>query len=163
MNNNSHSENITSELRKVTDLLSSYQQKITIYNDEIMTLKQLLANKDKDIESMRLQLKNLKRSRSQDKSYDKRQNMTYINSNQSGGDSSTEIIVCNVSNLTQSIEGDSADKKVRTSAMDSSETFARQAEIANDEIKLFKNKISRLEDDLLYVTQVSPIDKLSSQ
>ena len=35
------------------------------------------------------------------------------------------------------------------------ETLARQIEIGNDEVKLLRNKIARLEDDLQVVTQVN--------
>jgi hypothetical protein len=34
------------------------------------------------------------------------------------------------------------------------ETLARKIEIGNDEVKLLRNKIARLEDDLQVVTQV---------
>ena len=66
MSNNLQSQNVSKQLREVTDLLSSYQQKIAILNDEIHMLKQQSTTKDKEMDQMRLQLKNLKRSKSQE-------------------------------------------------------------------------------------------------
>ena len=39
MSNNLQSQNVTKQLREVTDLLSSYQQKIALLNDELNMLK----------------------------------------------------------------------------------------------------------------------------
>jgi hypothetical protein len=122
----------TKQLREVTDLLNSYQQKISLFNDEIASLKQTLIKRDKEIDQLRLQLKNLKRSRSSESS---EQRLSRINDN--GNNGSNE------------------QKKQRSHSADTSETLARQIDIAHDEIRLLKNKITRLEDDLLFVTQVN--------
>jgi hypothetical protein len=45
----------------------------------------------------------------------------------------------------------------RSMSVDGSDTLMRQYEIANDELKLLRNKIARLEDDLLSVTQVKKL------
>ena len=126
-----HSE--TKQLREVTDLLNSYQQKISLFNDDIKILKQSMAAKDKENDQLRLQLKNLKRSRSSEsRTQSNEQHQSRINDN-GGGDH----------------------RKQRSFSADTSETLARQIDIAHDEIRLLKNKITRLEDDLLFVTQVN--------
>lgn len=133
MSNNSQSENITKQLREVTDLLSTYQQKITIYNDEIGILKHQITSKDREMDSMRLQLKNLKRGRSTDRDYGRRHVTSYND---------------------HADDEDNTERKVRSSSVELTDTISRQNEINNDEVKLLKNKIARLEDDLSYVTQV---------
>ena len=45
------------------------------------------------------------------------------------------------------------DRKQRSMSVDTSETLARQVEISADEIRLLRNKVNRLEDDLLMMTQ----------
>ena len=138
MSNNSESENISKQLREVTDLLSTYQQKITIYNDEIGILKHQITAKDREMDSMRLQLKNLKRGRSIDRDFGRRHiSFNSNNDNNNNGDD----------------ENDS-ERKVRSSSVELTDTITRQNEINNDEVRLLKNKIARLEDDLSYVTQV---------
>ena len=57
-------------------------------------------------------------------------------------------------NKTSNTEETNADRKQRSMSVDTSETLSRQVEIANDEVRLLRNKIARLEDDLLIVTQV---------
>ena len=125
----------TKQLREVTELLNSYQQKITLFNDEITALKQTVTKRDKEIDQLRLQLKNLKRSRSSESNEQRlsRSNDNGINSNEQ--------------------------RKQRSHSADTSETLARQMDIAHDEIRLLKNKITRLEDDLLFVTQVNKRQK----
>lgn len=122
-------------MREVTDLLGSYQTKITIYSEEIAMLKQQMSYKDREMDSMRLQLKNLKRSKSSDRDF-KRQ-----------------IVYTNSQNPDIAEEGSQSSEKNKT-PVEISDTLTRQAEINHDEVRLLKNKISRLEDDLLYVTQV---------
>ena len=94
-----------------------------------------MSYKDREMDSMRLQLKNLKRSKSSDRDF-KRQ-IVYINSQNP--------------DITE--EGNESSEKNKT-PVEISDTLTRQAEINHDEVRLLKNKISRLEDDLLYVTQV---------
>lgn len=135
MSNNLQTQNVSKQLREVTDLLSSYQQKIAILNDELNLIKQQSASKDREMDSMRLQLKNLKRSKSQDSSNDRNNR-----NNNTSNDSTNE---------------ETSDRKSRSMSVDnSSETLSRQVEIGKDELRLLKNKIMRLEDDLAAVTQV---------
>ncbi len=123
----------------MTSLLDSYQQKVTIYHEEVTMLKQQLSYKDKEMDSMRLQLKNLRRGRSHDRDFSKRVSNNNNNSveNSSGSDESSD-----------------SDRKVRSSSVELSDTLTRQAEINSDEVRLLRNKISRLQDDLAYVSQV---------
>ena len=99
-------------------------------------LKQQISYKDKEMDSMRLQLKNLKRGRSHDRDFGKRVSNNSVE-NSSGSDESSD-----------------ADRKVRSSSVELSDTLTRQAEINSDEVRLLRNKISRLQDDLVYVSQV---------
>lgn len=136
MSNNLQSQNVTKQLREVTDLLSSYQQKIALLNDELNMLKQQSISKDKEMDQMRLQLKNLKRSRSKENNYHDRNktNDSESKDNDNNNNNSTE-------------------RKSRSGSVES-DTLNRQVEIGKDEIRLLKNKIMRLEDDLSAVTQV---------
>ena len=140
MSNNLQSQNVSKQLREVTDLLSSYQQKIAILNDEIHMLKQQSAGKDKEMDQMRLQLKNLKRSKSQEP-YDKPASKTNNTSNATSSDNDTE--------------SKDTDRKSRSGSVENSETLIRQVDIGKDENRLLRNKIMRLEDDLLAMTQVT--------
>ncbi len=144
MSNNLQSQNVSKQLREVTDLLSSYQQKIAILNDEIHMLKQQSAGKDKEMDQMRLQLKNLKRSKSQEPtSYDKSASKPNSTSNATSSD-----------NESSDSENKDADRKSRSGSVENSETLIRQVDIGKDENRLLRNKIMRLEDDLLAMTQV---------
>ena len=132
-------QNETKQLRELTDLLNSYQQKISLYNNEITILKQGLVNKDKENDQLRLQLKNLKRSRSSEsRMLSSEQRLSRA--------SNTDVNEKNAQNVDH--------RKQRSFSADTSETLARQIDIAHDEIRLLKNKVTRLEDDLLFVTQV---------
>jgi hypothetical protein len=113
------------ELREVTELLNSYQNKFVLYNEEINLLKQETNAKDKILEQFKLQLKNLKRSRSLEPTDRQKRN-----------------------SLAES------GRQQRSASVDPAQALNRQVDIAYDEIRLLKNKISRLEDDLLFVTQV---------
>lgn len=136
MSNNLQSQNVSKQLREVTDLLSSYQQKIALLNDEISLLKQQSASKDKEMDSMRLQLKNLKRSRS-------RENERIYSSKNTSSD------------IDSSDEAERRQQRSGSAENSNSETtLSRQVEIGKDEIRLLKNKIMRLEDDLFAMTQV---------
>jgi hypothetical protein len=140
MSNNLQSQNVTKQLREVTDLLSSYQQKIALLNDELNMLKQQSISKDKEMDQMRLQLKNLKRSRSKENNYHDRNKTNDSESKDNDNNNSTE-------------------RKSRSGSVES-DTLNRQVEIGKDEIRLLKNKIMRLEDDLSAVTQVIFVNSL---
>lgn len=140
MSNNLQSQNVSKQLREVTDLLSSYQQKIAILNDEITLLKQQSASKDKEMDQMRVQLKNLKRSRSQENERTSYKNTT---SDMDSGDEAERR---------QKRSGSAENTAVST------DTLNRQVEIGKDEIRLLKNKIMRLEDDLFAMTQVNSVE-----
>jgi len=127
-------------------------------------LKQQLINRDKEVDQLKLQLKNLKRSRSSEVSANTRKQFS-VNTNTSKTDSastdmnsssssssSAESSSTNTSNNNEEMSSET--RKPRSMSFDASETLSKQVEIANDEIKLLRNKISRLEDDLLFVTQV---------
>jgi len=164
MSSGSQSLNVTKQLREVTDLLNSYQQKISIFNDEIAMLKQQIAEKDREINTLKLQLKNLKRSRSTESGYDRNRSRT-------SNENKEETVNNNNNNNTNVAPSESDDKKAaekaaddaliersrRSMSVDGSDTLMRQYEIANDELKLLRNKIARLEDDLLSVTQVKKL------
>lgn len=153
MSNNTQSQK---QLREVTELLNSYQQKISIYNEEIDLLKSQLVGKDKDLDQMRIQLKNLKRSKSSDSSYDRNRRFTNSSAkpNDSVNNNEEKSGEKQDPNKTSNTEESNADRKQRSMSVDTSETLSRQVEIANDEVRLLRNKIARLEDDLLIVTQV---------
>lgn len=198
MSNSSQSQNVTKQLREVTDLLNSYQQKIAIFNEEIDILKQQLVNKDKELDQLKLQLKNLKRSKSSESAYERnRRQLTFNNSvlngrsgsnssiNTSSSSQANSALPSSSSSSTNSgntVTGSNSipevpetgettaqasltetkpnsdesimDRKQRSMSVDTSETLSRQIEIANDEIRLLRNKLARVEDDLLVVTQV---------
>jgi hypothetical protein len=142
MSNNLQSQNVTKQLREVTDLLSSYQQKIALLNDELNMLKQQSISKDKEMDQMRLQLKNLKRSRSKENNYHDRNKTNDSESKDNDNN-----------NNNNNNNNNSTERKSRSGSVES-DTLNRQVEIGKDEIRLLKNKIMRLEDDLSAVTQV---------
>lgn len=141
---NQHTHSETTQLREVTELLNSYQQKIALFNDEIILMKQELTGKDKEIDQLKIQLKNLKRSRSSEahteQRYSRLSNMENKNNNNSNNNDNNNK--------------EDQQRKHRSLSADTSDTLSRQVDIAQDEIRLLKNKINRLEDDLLIVTQV---------
>lgn len=55
----------------------------------------------------------------------------------------------------RSNSADQRSKRSLSAETINTETLARQIEIGNDEVKLLRNKIARLEDDLQVVTQVN--------
>lgn len=102
-----------------SDLMDSYQQKLALLHDEISTLKQELAEKDKDLSQVRLQYKILKqRSRSADR-----------NSNSSDDSSNSQ-------------------RSRRGISVDGGGNLREQLDASNDEIRLLKNKLLRMEDEL---------------
>lgn len=157
----SQTQNDTRQLREVTDMLNTYQQKISHNTEEIASLRQELHAKDKELDQMKVQLKNLKRSRSSD-----------FESRPSRSNSSPSSVSCsNSSGSTMNLttvgengeESSSKEQKARrrSASADNTEALIRRIDLANDEIKLLKNKILRLEDDLSFVQHER--DCLSSQ
>jgi chromosome segregation ATPase len=103
----------------LSDLMNSYQQKISSLNDEITNLKQDVIDRDKEISQLRIQYKILKqRSRSVDR-----------NSNSSD-------------------ENENINRIKRGISVDGGGNLREQLEASSDEIRLLKNKLLRLEDEL---------------
>ena len=103
----------------LADLMDSYQQKLALLHDEIGTLKQELGERDKELYQVRLQYKILKqRSRSADR-----------NSNSSDDSSNGQ-------------------RSRRGISVDGGGNLREQLDASNDEIRLLKNKLLRLEDEL---------------
>lgn len=162
MSNNSQTQNVNKQLREVTDLINSYQQKIALLNEEIDIIKHQLINKDKELDQLKIQLKNLKRSRSSDSGYERNRRQLTLNNSILNGksnsntsiDTSGAIIIhsSNNNNNMPNEPGPRDDKKHRGS--ESSDGLTIQLQMANDEIRLLRNKIARLEDDLVFATQV---------
>ena len=162
-------------MRELTDLLNSYQQKISIFNEETDILKNQLNSKDRELDQLKIQLKNLKRSKSSEPAtrkktmssskyfrqlisihfqiknkifflnkLDNRFDMPAIDDEDESQESSN-----------RSNSADQRSKRSLSAETINTETLARQIEIGNDEVKLLRNKIARLEDDLQVVTQVN--------
>jgi regulator of replication initiation timing len=103
---------------ELSDLMNSYQQKISFLHDEISGLKKDITDRDKEISQLRIQYKILKqRSQSVDRSSDD-----------------------NVNNDTNRFK--------RGISVDGGGNLREQLEASNDEIRLLKNKLLRLEDEL---------------
>ena len=174
MSNNAQTANVTKQLREVTDLISSYQQKIALLNEELDVHKNQLISKDKELEQFKIQLKNLKRSRSSEGGgYARRQlNLssgiasTPENKAVDDAKTNTDPALDKIANLIihsssskyneeEALSSSESNRSKRASSVDSVENSMKQAEMAKDEIKLLRNKIARLEDDLMIATQVS--------
>ncbi|CAF4104027.1 unnamed protein product, partial [Rotaria magnacalcarata] len=109
----------------VSDLMNSYQQKISMLNDEISQLKQDVINRDSDLSQLRIQYKILKqRSRSVDRT---------TNSNSNGDEDSGEK---------------DSNRYRRGVSVDGGGNLREQLDASFDEVRLLKNKILRLEDEL---------------
>ncbi|CAF3266020.1 unnamed protein product [Rotaria socialis] len=109
----------------VSDLMNSYQQKISVLNDEINQLKQDVINRDSDLSQLRIQNKILKqRSRSVDRT---------TNSN---------------SNDDEDSGGKDPNRYRRGVSVDGGGNLREQLDASLDEVRLLKNKILRLEDEL---------------
>jgi chromosome segregation ATPase len=101
----------------LSDLMNSYQQKISFLNNEVSNLKQDINDRDKEISQLRTQYNILKqRSRSVDR-----------NSNSSD---------------------DNGNRIKRGVSVDGGGNLREQLEASSDEIRLLKNKLLRLEDEL---------------
>lgn len=178
LSNNSQTQNVNKQLREVTELLNSYQQKISLLNEEIDLVKQQVLSKDKELEQYRIQLKNLKRSRSTDSSSSSQRRAQQASTSTSDPNNSiltgkssssssiekvsihqgdTEIEITKKTSTTTKMSLSSDNLTASGGQQQSDATLSRQLEGANDEIRLLRNKIARLEDDLSTVTQVKSI------
>ncbi|CAF3187019.1 unnamed protein product [Rotaria sp. Silwood2] len=132
-NNNNNNEN------DLTDLMHTYQQKISLLNNEISNLKQDINNRDKELSQLRVQYKILKqRSRSADRN----------------------------SNLSDDENNNNRSK--RGVSVDGGENLREQLDASMDEIRLLKNKLLRSEDELNNATLekeslLAKIDEQSKQ
>ncbi|CAF1059346.1 unnamed protein product [Rotaria sordida] len=110
----------------ISDLMNSYQQKISILNDEINQLKQDVINRDTELSQLRIQNKILKqRSRSVERT---------INSNSN--------------DYSNDDGGKDMNRLRRGVSVDGGGNLREQLDTAFDEIRLLKNKLLRLEDEL---------------
>ncbi|CAF1664164.1 unnamed protein product, partial [Adineta ricciae] len=106
----------------ISDLMNAYQQKISILNDEMTQLKQDLTSRDNEISQLRIQYKILKqRSRSVDRT-------SNGNNNNHGNDD--------------------GNRSRRGVSVDGGGNLREQLDASFDEIRLLKNKLLRLEDEL---------------
>ena len=124
---NSQSKSSTnSNGQEVSDLMNSYQQKISILNEEISQLKDDIVNRDHETTQLRIQYKILKqRSRSVDRSTNS------TNNNYSNDDA-----------------GKDPNRLRRGISVDGGGNLREQLDASSDEIRLLKNKLLRLEDEL---------------
>jgi chromosome segregation ATPase len=110
----------------ISDLMSSYQQKISLLNDEINQLKQDIINRDNDISQLRIQYKILKqRSRSVERTTNSNSNNHLCDDN-----------------------GKDPNRLRRGVSVDGGGNLREQLDASSDEIRLLKNKLLRLEDEL---------------
>jgi regulator of replication initiation timing len=125
--NNSQSKSSTNSTgQEVSDLMKSYQQKISILNQEITQLKDDIVNRDHETTQLRIQYKILKqRSRSVDRTSNSNNNN---HSNDDGGKDSNRFR--------------------RGISVDGGGNLREQLDTSLDEIKLLRNKLLRLEDEL---------------
>jgi hypothetical protein len=106
--------------------MNSYQQKISVLNEEIIQLKQDIINRDHDMTQLHLQYKILKqRSRSVDRTSNSNSN-NHLNDD--GGKDSNRLR--------------------RGISVDGGGNLREQLDTSLDEIRLLKNKLFRLEDEL---------------
>ncbi|CAF4850775.1 unnamed protein product, partial [Rotaria sp. Silwood1] len=138
-NNNNHGNDFS-------DLMQTYQQKISLLNIEISNLKQDINNRDKELSQLRIQYKILKqRSRSADR-----------NSNLSDDE--------NINNN----NNNNNNRSKRGVSVDGGENLRGQLDASLDEIRLLKNKLLRFEDELNNATLekeslLAKIDEQSKQ
>ena len=110
----------------ISDLMNAYQQKISILHDEMTQLKQDLTTRDNEISQLRIQYKILKqRSRSVDRTSNSNNN---VHSNDDGGKD--------------------GNRSRRGVSVDGGGNLREQLDASMDEIRLLKNKLLRLEDEL---------------
>lgn len=125
---NLHSKNSTnSNENGLSDLMNSYQQKISILNEEINQLKEDVIHRDQDLTQLRIQYKILKQ---RSRSVDRNSNSTTNNhSNDDGGKENNN-------------------RARRGFSVDGGGHLREQLDTSLDEIRLLKNKLLRLEDEL---------------
>ena len=101
-----------------TDLINSYQQKITLLHEEISQLKDEIDDRDKELTNLRVQCKILKQ---RSRSVERNSNSTDENAQQ---------------------------RSKRGLSVETGGNLREQLEASNDEIRLLKNKLLRMEDEL---------------
>ncbi|CAF1045918.1 unnamed protein product [Rotaria sordida] len=118
--NSKNSSNLNNNNRNdLSDLIHTYQQKISQLNNEISNLKHDVNNRDKELSQLRIQYKILnQRSRSADR-----------NSNTSDDENNNN-------------------RSKRGVSVDGGEHLREQLNTSHDEIRLLKNKLLRSEDEL---------------
>ncbi|CAF3784029.1 unnamed protein product [Adineta steineri] len=110
----------------LSDLMNAYQQKISILHDEMNQVKEDLNNRDNEIAQLRIQYKILKqRSRSVEKTSNSNSNISFIDDG-----------------------GKDGNRSRRGVSVDGGGNLREQLDASFDEIRLLKNKLSRLEDEL---------------
>jgi chromosome segregation ATPase len=110
----------------ISDLMNSYQQKISILNEEINHLKDDVIHRDNEITQLHIQYKILKqRSRSVDRTMNSNSNYYF---NDDGGKD--------------------INRTRRGVSVDGGGDLREQLDASVDEIRLLKNKLFRLEDEL---------------
>jgi hypothetical protein len=136
LNSNNHEKHVhTKSPRKlnnnningddISDLMNSYQQKISILNEEINHLKQDVNQRDNEISQLHIQYKILKqRSRSVDRPSNSNLN-NHLND-----------------------DGGKDNRSRRGVSVDGGGNLREQLDASMDEIRLLKNKLLRLEDEL---------------
>lgn len=102
----------------LSDLINTYQEKIAILNEQIIHLKSEHLERDKELAQVRMQNKILKQ-RSQSVERTSDENLT-----------------------------EQANRLKRGISVDGGGNLREQLEASNDEIRLLKNKLLRLEDEL---------------
>jgi chromosome segregation ATPase len=124
VNAHNHLKNSTNTINNqnghdLSDLMNSYQQKISFLHDEISGLKLDIDNRDRDISQLRIQYKILKqRSQSADR------------------------------NANSSEDNENNNRLRRGISVDGGGNLREQLDASFDEIRLLKNKLLRLEDEL---------------
>ena len=117
---------INSNENDLSDLINSYQQKIALLHDEITHLKEDIIHRDQEMTQLRIQYKILKqRSRSVDRS-------SNINGNNHFNDDGNK----------------DSNRARRGVSVDGGGNLREQLDTSFDEIRLLKNKLLRLEDEL---------------
>ncbi|CAF1355023.1 unnamed protein product, partial [Didymodactylos carnosus] len=136
-NSGRQTSDTSQQLSEISDLLNSYQQKISLLHQEITFLKQELSDRDKDLSVLRVQYKILKRSRSAES-----HSVESLNQNSNNGRGKQRGM--------NGINGENGDdhRSRRGVSVDSASNIQKQLESAEDEIRLLKNKMLRLEDEL---------------
>lgn len=118
--NSLHLSNNNLDGNDLSDLMNTYQQKISSLNDEISNFKDDIDTRDKEISQLRIQIKVLKQ-RSQSLERD-------LNSSDENGNNNNRF--------------------KRGVSVDAGGNLREQLEASADEIRLLKNKLLRLEDEL---------------